>query len=172
MASSAVYHLFKDMGAYYSNLLLKFDQLGIITVTFLQAFIGIQLAFSKYRTFGDVMFVIVMIMFIVNIALMTLPCSAHAECYSVKVASIIVMISFLFCVFMAWYFLVASKEEIDLFFYKMLLSYCMLGIAFGFYRTRVPERFSASAEILLKYRWHIETFFQSHVIWHLLITAQ
>ena len=176
--SSSLYHLYKDRGATWCQRLLQLDQLGIVTVTFLQAFIGIQLAFSKHGAYGDAIFLFVSLLFLLNLALMTLPCSsssaAPAHCQSLKVACIIAMIAFLFCVFMAWYFLFATKEEIDLFFYKMLLSYGILGLAFFFYRTKYPERlfFMRNEKYSEGVRWFIETFTQSHILWHILITVQ
>jgi predicted membrane channel-forming protein YqfA (hemolysin III family) len=108
---------------------------------FVFAFVAVWLAFSPHPYERFYIFAILAAIFFTNLILSLTPCYTDDKYEPFRIAFNIFIVFSLFSLALTWYFYFGTKEEIELFFAPLMLSYVMLLLGFIFYSSHFPECF-------------------------------
>ena len=137
--TSWLYHLFRDVSENHSKKYLKMDLIGIVIMIFALSFTGIWLGFTRYSYERAFIVGTLLMLFGLNFIFSLTPCYNTDKYEKLRVGLYVLIVALCFALSFLWYFGFAEKDEIDLFFKPLMLSFVYLGLGFLFYKTRFPE---------------------------------
>ena len=141
MFSSSGYHTFYCISEPFSDYMFKIDLFGIGIMMFSLVTTCTYGALHAHPAARNLIIGTMLTIFFSNMLIQSLPCYKQFDNDCVPVLFYVLIATLSFAVAVSWYFIFASKEELDLFAGRIGLSWLCLIVGFGFFRTRFPERF-------------------------------
>ena len=140
MLSSSIYHLFNSMSRDHYLFLLKVDLIGIgFKITGLSVTL-IYKGFHYFSSIGSPLAIVLGLMMTSNLLLQLTPCYMHDAYEKHRLLFYVILIISLFGVAVSWVSFIASTQEMEIFFARIMLSFAFIGIGFFFYSSGWPER--------------------------------
>lgn len=140
LLASAGYHLYSALGQYWSDLLLRIDLVGIGVMIFTLTLTSVYTAFYNHTTARDGAMATMVLICLCNFVVQMTPCYARDEFENYRIVFYVAVLAICLGLAIAWYFYIATENETSLFAGRLFLSFLCLGIGFGFYASKFPEK--------------------------------
>uniref|UniRef100_A0A7S0MC97 Uncharacterized protein n=1 Tax=Cryptomonas curvata TaxID=233186 RepID=A0A7S0MC97_9CRYP len=162
MGSSAAFHLLGPVSRRAYDAALRCDVTGIAAVIAASFFVGLHYGYWCHPELGRIYLAIVGVLSLIGLAWPHVPILFHN--FNLSVAFFACFVAFALVPLLHWVHIVGGlhSEQAELFFYKLLATFCLYAAGFVFYSTQFPERALGPRFDLVGH---------SHQIWHLGVLA-
>ena len=140
MNSSWIYHLYCAISKKCAERLLHIDLIGIGVMIFALALVTINTAFHAYPLARNNVLGAMVAICVFNTVIQMTPCYSNDEYECHRTTGYVVILLVLMGLSLFWYLHIATEQEIQLYTFRLIMSFVYLGIGFLFYLTKYPEK--------------------------------